>query len=90
MKSIHEFLAEAKASTAKKKDTVSSSRIKCVQAVVEHLKKALSEYDIATRKYVWDKITSKHGEELISQIVKYPSTSMSMSQFNKLVTDSKK
>jgi hypothetical protein len=58
MKSIHEFLAEAKAAPAKKvvpakkaapaknvkkptKDTTSSSRIKCVQAVVENLKKAL-------------------------------------------------
>lgn len=110
MKSIHEFLAEAKAAPAKKvapvkkatpvkksapvkkpsKDTTSSSRIKCVQAVVENLKKVLGDYDIATRKYVWNKLVSVRGEELMSQIVRYPKTSMSMSEFNKLVIDSKK
>ena len=107
MKSIHEFLAEAKAAPAKKvvpakkaapaknvkkptKDATSSSRIKCVQAVVENLKKVLGDYDIATRKYVWNKLVSVRGEELMSQIVRYPKTSMSMSEFNKLVIDSKK
>ena len=94
MKSIHEFLAEAKAPAKKKeapkKDTVSSSRIKCMQTVIEHLKKALGDYDISTRKFVWDKLTSKKGEELVQQIVKYPKTSMSMSEFNKLVIDTKK
>lgn len=90
MKSLQEYLAESKSESAKKKQTIGSSRIKCVQDVVEHIKKALGEYDISTRKYVWNKLTSKDGEHLMDQIVKYPKTSMSMSNFTKLVMDTKK
>lgn len=102
MKSIHEFLAEAKTSPAKKKETskkketpkkkdvVGSSRIQCIQTVVQHLKAAFADYDISTRKFVWEKLKTKHGEDLISQIVRYPKTSMSMSNFTKLVMDDKK
>lgn len=93
MKSFDEFLTEAKTSqkaAPKKKDTVGSSRIQCVQSVVDHIKKALMDYDITTRKYVWNKLTSKEGEHLMDQIVRYPKTSMSMSQFTKLVIDTKK
>lgn len=99
MKSFDDFLTEAKAQPANKKktqtatpkkDTVGSSRVKCVQSVVDHIRKALMDYDITTRKYVWNKLTSSEGEHLMDQIVRYPKTSMSMSQFTKLVIDSKK
>lgn len=78
MKSIEDFLIE------EGKDR-SSNRTEAVEEVVNAIKKTLDRYDVSTRKFIWEKITSSKGLELMDKIVKNPKTFLSNSEFTKLV-----
>lgn len=80
MKSINEFLIE----TADR----SSNKTKAVHDVVDAIRKSLDGYDLPTRKYIWEKITSSKGNELMNKIVKNPKTYLSDSEFTKLIQKS--
>lgn len=79
MKSIKEYLIEEAS-----KDR-SSNKTKAIQEVVDGLKKSLDHYDLATRKYIWEKLTNPKGSELMNKIVKNPKTYLSDSEFTKLI-----
>ena len=63
----------------------SSNRTEAVEEVVNAIKKTLDRYDVSTRKFIWEKITSSKGLELMDKIVKNPKTFLSNSEFTKLV-----
>lgn len=79
MKSYNDYLIEEAS-----KDR-SSSKVKAMQDLVDNLKKILDNYDIATRRFVWDRLTSTKGEELMDKILRNPRTYLSDSEFTKLV-----
>jgi hypothetical protein len=82
MKSINQFLVEAV-----ERDR-SSNKNKAIHDVVDAIKKSLDGYDLPTRKYIWEKITSAKGNELMNRIVKNPKTYLSDSEFTKLAQKS--
>lgn len=63
----------------------SSNKTEAMKDFVKSVKKVLSDYDLNTRKKVWEKITSSRGKELVNKIVKNPKTYLSNSEFIKLV-----
>jgi hypothetical protein len=87
MRSYREFLNDAKSTSSSKKESgsTSSSRVKCMQALVQALRKTLSDFDMPTRKFVWEHLTTPKGEQLMNQILRNPKTYMSNSEFTKLV-----
>jgi hypothetical protein len=68
----------------------SSNKTKAILAVVDALKKVFSDYDLATRKKVWEELTSAHGKELVLKIAKNPKTYLSDSEFVKLLQKNNK
>lgn len=62
-----------------------SNRIRAVETVVDALRRAFSRFDIATRKLVWKRITTRWGQELIDRLLRNPYSSLSISEFRKLV-----
>jgi hypothetical protein len=68
----------------------SSNKTKAIVAVVDALRKVFNDYDLATRKKVWEELTSAHGKELVLKIVKSPKTYLSDSEFVKLVQKNNK
>lgn len=79
MKSYNDYLIEEAS-----KDR-GSNKVKAMQDLVDNLKKILDNYDIATRRFVWDRLTSTKGEELMDKILRNPRTYLSDSEFTKLV-----
>jgi hypothetical protein len=79
----------AKKTAAAKKDK-SSSRVNCMQEIVDELKKTFKSYSLETRKYVWEKLNSSKGKELVHKILQDPMIYWSKSPFTQLVTDTKK
>lgn len=63
----------------------SSNKTKAMTELINAFKKVLDDYDISTRKKVWDSLNSHKGKELINKIVKNPKTYLSNSEFVKLV-----
>lgn len=86
MMSFADYLAEATKRESKTKKDASSSRVKCVQDMVAHLKSVFSGYDTSTRKFVWQKLNTAKGKDLVDQLLKNPKTYLSNSEFTKLVT----
>jgi hypothetical protein len=88
MKSFDEYLVEtaAKKSEKKKSDKSSSNKIMAMQDIVNHLKSILADYDISVRRFVWERLTSAKGHELMEKILRNPKTYLSMSEFTQLVT----
>lgn len=88
MKSFDEFLVEtaAKKDEKKKTDKASSNKIKAMQDIVNHLRSTLADYDISVRRFVWDRLNSTKGHELMEKILRNPKTYLSMSEFTQLVT----
>ena len=68
----------------------SSNKAKAIVAVVDALRKVFNDYDLATRKKVWEELTSVHGKELVLKIVRSPKTYLSDSEFVKLVQKNNK
>jgi hypothetical protein len=93
MRSFQEYLTEATAAKKKapekkstpKKDT-SSNKIKAMQSLVNHLRSVLGDYDIVTRRFIWERLTNSKGHELMEKILRNPKTYLSMSEFTQLVT----
>jgi hypothetical protein len=103
MKSYQEYLAEnnlineaaaKKTTVAKKKEAAkkdkSSNRIKCIQEIVDELKSTFKNYDLFTRKFVWEKLNSSKGKDLIHKIIQNPTSYLSKSPFTQLVTGDEK
>lgn len=90
MKSYQEYLTEAAAKKTDKKPASkdrSSNKVKAMQDLVDNLKHLLNEYDIVTRKFIWERLTSTaKGKELMDKILRNPKTYLSMSEFTQLVT----
>ena len=62
-----------------------SSKVKAIETLVDALKKALNQYDISTRHFVWEKLISDRGQELMKKILRNPKTYYTNSEFRKLV-----
>lgn len=88
MKSFDEYLVEtaAKKGEKKKSDKSSSNKIMAMQDIANHLKSILADYDISVRRFVWERLTSAKGHELMEKILRNPKTYLSMSEFTQLVT----
>ena len=104
MKSFNEYLAEkgeenlqevtkkasAKKDTKKKTtSTPSSNRIKGMVALVDSLKKFFGEYDLSTRQFLWDRLTTPKGKELLEKVLRNPHANLTNSVFVQLVTTKK-
>jgi hypothetical protein len=83
MKSLDEYRQLNEASK-------SSSKAKSMNDLVNALRKTLDEFDLPTRKFLWEKLNTEKGRELMDKILRNPKTSFSNSEFVKLVTTSKK
>ena len=83
MKSLREYreLNEA---------TKSSTKAKSMNDLVDALRKILNDFDLPTRKFLWERLTSEKGKELMDKILRNPRTSFTNSEFVKLVTTAKK
>lgn len=68
----------------------SSSKPKAITAVVEALRTVFGKYDLPTRKFVWERLNSERGKELINKILRNPKTYYTDSEFAKLVQKSGK
>ena len=79
MKSYKEYIAE---NTTPDRG---SNRIKAINTLVNALKVALNQYDISTRRFVWEHLNSPRGKELMQKILRNPKTYLSDSEFTKLV-----
>lgn len=66
-----------------------SNKIDAMSALLDSLKKTLSQYDISTRRFVWERLNSAKGKELMEKILRNPKTYLSDSEFTKLVIDKK-
>lgn len=62
-----------------------SNRLKAITTVVDALKGSFSQFDISTRRLVWERLTSKKGEELLDRLLRNPHTPLSDSEFRKLI-----
>lgn len=72
------------------KEGNSSNKNKAIIDLVDSIKGVFKDYDMATRKKIWQQITSAEGKDLVDKIVKNPKTYLSDSEFIKLVQKGKK
>lgn len=89
---INEAASKKKEDTKKstpKKDK-STDKINCMQEIVAELKNTFKHYSLTTRKYVWEKLISTKGKELVGKLVHDPMIYRTTSPFTQLVTDTKK
>jgi hypothetical protein len=63
----------------------SSNKVKAMTDLVNALKSVLDHYDIATRRFVWKRLTTAKGHEIVERLLRNPRTYLSMSEFRKLV-----
>lgn len=95
---INEAVAKKKEASKKKespkkespKKDKSTDKINCMQEIVAELKNTFKHYSLATRKYVWEKLVSTKGRELVGKLVHDPMIYRTTSPFTQLVTDTKK
>ena len=71
---------------APKKDK-STDKIDCMQEIVASLKTIFKHYSLGTRQYVWQKLLSTKGKELVGKLVHDPMIYRTTSPFTQLVTD---
>ena len=63
----------------------SSNKIKAMTDLVDALRIVLDHYDIATRRFIWKRLTTAKGHELMEKLLRNPRTYLSSSEFRKLV-----
>ena len=63
----------------------SSNKIKAMIDLVNALKAVLDNYDIATRRVIWKRLTTAKGHELMEKLLRNPRTYLSISELRKLV-----
>ena len=63
----------------------SSNKVKTMTDLVDALKGVLDHYDIATRRFIWKRLTTAKGHELMEKLLRNPKTYPFMSEFRKLV-----
>lgn len=78
---------EPKKAAAKKKPEKdqSSNKVKGMHALVDALRHFFDGYDLQTRKFLWEKLTSAQGKELVQRMLRSPKTLVNDSQFVQLV-----
>jgi hypothetical protein len=62
----------------------SSNKIKAMTDLVDSVKGVLDHYDIATRRFIWRRLTTAKGNELMDKLLRNPRTYLSMSELRKL------
>ena len=77
MKSFKEYVNEGK--------DRGNNKTQAISTLVSALKIALDQYDISTRRFIWEHLTSPKGKELMEKILRNPKTYLSDSEFNKLI-----
>lgn len=101
MKSFHEWYMEReplneaakkadKKADKKKGQSPSSSRVKGMGELVDALRKFFQQYDLPTRQFLWDRLTTAKGKEMLEKVLRNPRSPISNSSFVQLVTTSKK
>jgi hypothetical protein len=88
MRTFQEFLTEAKKAnilTEADKAKIASSKTNGIKDLVTAIRKWGEDYDISTRRFVWDHLNSPRGKELMEKILRNPKTYYSDSEFIKLV-----
>lgn len=78
MKSLEEYLFETKSDR-------SSGKLKAMEELVEDLRHLFDKYDLPTRQFIWEKITSKKGMELMDKLLRSPKTRPNDSEFRKII-----
>jgi hypothetical protein len=79
MKTWSEFFVEAKTDK-------SSSKLEAIEDLIDVMRNHFDKYDLPTRKFIWEKITSSKGQELIEKMLRSPKTRPSTSEFRKLIS----
>jgi hypothetical protein len=85
MRTFQEYLEEATINSVFNEGTVVSSKTKGIKDLVTAIRKWGEDYDISTRKFVWEHLNSPRGKELINKILRNPKTYYTDSEFVKLV-----
>ena len=62
----------------------SSNKIKAMTDFVDAMKAVLDHYDIAARRFVWRRLMTAKGHELVERLLRNPRTSISISEVRKL------
>ena len=62
----------------------SSNRIKAMTDLVEAMRAVLDHFDIATRRFVWRRLMTAKGHELVERLLRNPRTNVSISEVRKL------
>jgi len=77
MESFKEYINEGK--------DRGNNKVQAISTLVSALKTALDQYDISTRRFIWEHLNSPRGKELMEKILRNPKTYLSDSEFTKLV-----
>ena len=62
----------------------SSNKIKAMTDFVDAMKAVLDHYDIAARRFVWRRLMTAKGHELVERLLRNPRTYLSTSELRKL------
>ena len=62
----------------------SSNKVKAMTDLVDALKGVLDHYDIATRRFIWKRLMTTKGHELMEKLLRNPRTYLSISELRKL------
>jgi hypothetical protein len=62
----------------------SSNKIKAMTDLVDAMRAVLDHFDIATRRFVWRRLMTAKGHELVERLLRTPRTYLSTSELRKL------
>ena len=62
----------------------SGNKIKAMTDLVDAMRAVLDHFDIATRRFVWRRLMTAKGHELVERLLRNPRTYFSMSELRKL------
>jgi hypothetical protein len=62
----------------------STSKVEAMETLFDALRKAFDGYSLATRNFVWDKIQSGKGKNLVEKILKDPKVKISEGEIRKI------
>ena len=66
----------------------SNNRVQAMLKLSDAVKGVLDQYDILTRRFIWERLNNEKGKELMEKILRNPKTYLSKSEFVKLVEKS--
>ena len=65
----------------------STNKVEAMETLFDALRKALDGYSLQTRNFVWDKLNSSKGKNLVDKILKNPKMKISEGEIKKLATN---